>query len=578
MKKLRGRRLERYLNNKYKARDAKFPGGYTIKEFFDLGFLEYAKARPNNLTNQIHPIMDLPKWQHEFSNAGRPPMTSEEESIMAPVLRLATALLLSPGSVSFLHSVMYGQRYFQPHLTRQHGEGLYVLQEPKTPNLQLRNEFTAGISQIIPHVRFNWGDVTSRAWANNQAVGVTFPSNRAKVDFMGTNGPQHGYASSIMIDDDYLSCLLLINQKRRTRRRINQRLRVELALAATICHELTHAINLASTTDKSIREPYYGDQVFNELGFAWEEAVFDSTINKTDDKYIWPLDLTRFPIPHYLKYAIPEEQDTPLCYPRGRPADSFMFYYISMKWISRLALQATWDRWTGSLNPKLLHVPRSAGSQRIYSRPLNPRPPEWTSNIPRKTKWVDGWDLNWTATDNEIHGDKEPRMIRLDYWSGQDETDEENSDQGSVENESHESASERGEEAEQGYTEEATSVADMAELVDETGNVLETYHVDEDENLEMSNGSPGGEHEPVDELGNVLETDPVDEDENMEVSSTLPGGGREIIDEFGRVLKIYYDEYGNVSESFYVDEDEDEDEDMGVSNRSSGGRRWGQGL
>lgn len=73
-------------------------------------------------------------------------------------------------------------------------------------------------------------------------------------------------------------------------------LRFQAMVATTLCHEVIYALGHAMWCSPTHFEPYYCDQRLNELGFAWETAVFGGTISDTlDSACFYPLNFSTWP-------------------------------------------------------------------------------------------------------------------------------------------------------------------------------------------------------------------------------------------------------------------------------------------
>ena len=398
------------------------PGQFTVEELSDLGYLEYANARPNDLTSPIHPMLDLGKWRLAPIAENSKPLDAENAKLLEPILRLASAMLLSPGSVVFLHNVMYRRRKHEEEASNKYNRKLHTLPEPLKPFARMRTEFDEVISHIGPNVHIYLADHSDPEWKELKCTGRCHCLAQSRILYPKTIRPlavKRGRSSAIRIDDACLVLIRILQQKEQTLQDVNRTLRIQFRMALTICHELSHAINIAVA--KTRNEPYYGYQDINELGFAWQEYVFDGLVHSVDPDYRWSMGLFHFPEPrHYVsKYGR---------HRRGNgPPRSHTFYWVSMKWISRLHRQSAWVRWSGSLDPKLLHIPRSIGVQLI-----SPSIVEMEAIIARKARGTysrqpDGvldrgfqWDTALFESDETAIQEKPGRIHRSGRQDGND--------------------------------------------------------------------------------------------------------------------------------------------------------------
>lgn len=275
-------------------------------------------------------------------------------------------MLLRPGSVACFYAVMYGRRDYQRKLTQRFKKPISVLCKSRSPNTRRMAEFEKGLSEVTPRTQFEWGNSKDPEWRAEEAHKETIRTGNQELQLSGGNGIKTGSSSSILIDDAPFCNLLDLHGKPQSCQVLNQMLRSQLVLATTICHELVHAVNNAVREPQHV-EPFYKDQAINELGFAWEDKVFGGVVSERDSKFRWPFDLSRFPRPSQHAYVwsqedekCPERQSHFLRY---RAPQSFIRYYVPMKWISRTARQTPWDRWSSSEDPKLLHIPKTIGAQ-----------------------------------------------------------------------------------------------------------------------------------------------------------------------------------------------------------------------
>ncbi|KAL9117411.1 MAG: hypothetical protein Q9187_006053 [Circinaria calcarea] len=513
---------ESNLAARYKAEGFKFPGGYSIEDLYDLGLVEYAKARPNNLKGPIHSILDIPKWRQPFSKVVRGPWTKEDDEAMVPILRLATALLLSPGSVAFVHALMYGRQDYQSELSQRHKKHISVLRDSQPPTARIREEFEKGLSELVPHVRFNWGNIRDPLWKSQGSYGQTYAKGKPDMQFNGTNGINMGSSSSIVISDVHYRPLLKVHGKPQSCQVRNQMLRLQLVLATTICHELIHAVHYAVTPLDTV-EPFYKHQGVNELGYAWEDEVFGGIVSELDKKLEWPLDVSRFPRPYHYTYVWTQEDEydpqNQMNFARDAAPLSLRLYYVPMKWLSRLVRQNTWDRWSSSEDPKLLHIPKTVGVQREYSRFTFF--PEKLRNDTDYTgedilSWTDMWDqYNWSEED--LPGDMTGRLYQKvekedssvsDPDDGQDPIQEVIESTGGYQGSSEESTDKEGKSPEVSGAPELQSCAASpghgqgltASMTDIENNSLGITGPPEEEIQAVVPGSPGsrrGSTEPI---------------------------------------------------------------------------------
>ena len=121
-------------------------GNFTLEELRENGFME-ALSDPsprNDLTNPVHGI--FLHW---------PSLPPEDLEILMPTLRLATAFMLSPASMSFIHAIMYGQR-------KQVKDVIWELEQVRPYTENLRHEVSLGLQDLQGHVTLGYLDYNDR--------------------------------------------------------------------------------------------------------------------------------------------------------------------------------------------------------------------------------------------------------------------------------------------------------------------------------------------------------------------------------------------------------------------------------
>ena len=345
---------------------ARFTEPYDIRDWKLLGCLEDPQVQENNLSGPIHPILDFPAWHNGFPD--------EVKAAMRPVLRLATAMLLSAGSVSFIDALIYERR---SKIGERGDQDLTVLPGPSIYSKILKVEIDNFLTSLCMYVSLKFADWESDKWRIEPGtLAYTDTDNETPVYLFPGSGCDFGYGSNITIAGAFVNTLCAIHDTRKTAQEINHLLRVQFLLAVTICHELMHAVDTAIQEDPQLLEPHFEDQALNELGWAWEQVVFGGVIDAVEEKgpldYIdremchWPLFFSRFPSPKHYQSGLEPELPSPqrTIFERKPAKGLFTQYYLPMRWISRLQQQSTWDDWEQSTNPKWLHIPKRVGTQR----------------------------------------------------------------------------------------------------------------------------------------------------------------------------------------------------------------------
>lgn len=135
-------------------------------------------------------------------------------------------------------------------------------------------------------------------------------------------------------------------------------LQFQFLIAASVYHEIVHALGHAMWDSPFHFEPYYCDQRLNELGLAWEIAVFGVLISDTLESRSSYLLITS-------TWPSLGDGDDGLVDLRG-PKRRMKCYFIPMEYTSNIQQQAFWDQSSSDVN--LLRVPRLVGYMIRYRR------------------------------------------------------------------------------------------------------------------------------------------------------------------------------------------------------------------
>lgn len=151
-------------------------------------------------------------------------------------------------------------------------------------------------------------------------------------------------------------------------------LRLQFLLAVTLCHEVMHALDLAMAIhtpvrDKLLIEDYYCDQRLNELGYAWEVAVFGGIVCGMDGlKEDTPIVFANWP-------NITGTEPSAGIYDLTGYKRSRFSYFVPMQHLSTVQQQTFWE--TASDDTNLLRLPKTVGWKDQYSG--DDFDPDWDS-------------------------------------------------------------------------------------------------------------------------------------------------------------------------------------------------------
>ena len=335
--------------------DVEFDDPYTVKEWYKLGYLEDQNAEPNDMTHPIHPIMDIPNWTLPF--------TRHDRELIEPALRLASALLNCPASVTFFDAVQFGQRNLIPALTLTNYKSLTALAGPTRYRADLHDDLDQRLIDLVPHVKFAWGEHADEQWEFEKMPYAYTDETNVEIN-------NEGRGSKITMNDSFLEDLRELDSLDASPKTINQTLRLQFLMAVTVCHELVHATNNSILWHEEIPEPYFRDQALNELGLAWEEEVFGGAIVNVQDHIWasndcqWPLFFTHFPCPQdYRMCQLELDIDQQDVFARRYAKRTYTNYYVPMAWLVQLHKQANWKRWALATDTKMFRIPRRVGVQ-----------------------------------------------------------------------------------------------------------------------------------------------------------------------------------------------------------------------
>ena len=365
--------------------DATFYEPFSIEEWWKLGYLDRVNVRLNNLTYPIHPALGFRMWQ-----LTDPPLTDKDKEVMEPALRLASALLMCPASIAFIHALLFEKR--EPANELRTSRKLEILHGPLRYTRELRPRVEYFLSIAREHFEFTWRDdsLGPPEWIVGQ---VTYAYTSS---YFCDRVPKYGFGSGIRVNNRFLKTLHLLHTAPLSAKNLSHQLRVQFLLAVTICHETMHAIERARERDMHALEPYFGNQALNELGCAWEEAVFDGDITGvvpievTESNYTvgeWPLTVGHFPAPAWFATLVrpdedPDEQEV---FDRRPAKGTSTTYFVPMDWLSKLQQQATWDQYEYLNNIKLLHIPKETGYQ--VPNDLWDIDPDWSPAQSSEGRW-----------------------------------------------------------------------------------------------------------------------------------------------------------------------------------------------
>ncbi|KZF22906.1 hypothetical protein L228DRAFT_261027 [Xylona heveae TC161] len=309
--------------------------------------LELNGANLGDLTNDIHPLFSRENFL----------VFDEKYQVLMPTLRLASRILTDMSSITFFHALIYGRNdILGGGMTETYGRPCFTFNRQETPltPLQFKDTFDT-LENLASFVKFRTNPLltTMNSW------GCT--SGNADIVH-----PMGGLGSYIDINPIFLYHL------GSGRLSVSERLRIQLILAITLCHECTHAIGFAAyprdpdEIGAAIVEPFFENHRLAELGSAFEDFVFGGIIDpmaeQTDCCYGliiegWPGN--RVPVTREGAVPVPVRTDIPV------PAFSTR-YLIPMTWVQAVHSTAFWDD-VARLKETSLKAPTTTGYRFVNS-------------------------------------------------------------------------------------------------------------------------------------------------------------------------------------------------------------------
>ncbi|MCJ1232633.1 hypothetical protein MMC14_000586 [Varicellaria rhodocarpa] len=353
-----------------------FPGKFTYKDLHKLGFIEFEHAEENDLTE---PVLELfCNWKD---------LNGDERVVLDPVLRLASMMIRSSASVRFIHNVMYGKRTYLRTESMLSKCAIYELALPPCYSRKTFDQFVDGLDDLQRLVKWNVADLPEGIAAETITIfEEPRPFRGCGIDI------KWGFSTNIVVERKVFQSLHELQlcaqstSDKTTRNEVSVRshkLRLQYWLAVTLCHELVHAINQAVSED---REPFYGNQKYAELGYAWENDCLGGRLMslrgfRGPDPFItvkWPS----------LNLIPPEDSEET---GRGHPKGSATQYYVPMDYMAHIQRQQTWDAYASPDQAPLnaLYIPKLVGVQ-SHDKKQKMFDPLWRRAESSEGRWPGG--------------------------------------------------------------------------------------------------------------------------------------------------------------------------------------------
>lgn len=313
-------------------------------------------------------------------------LTMSEYRLTQPVLRLTSAMLQSPRSEDVIYFVMYGERYIPKDLPKHKGLPILEFRRHEEERSVIHEKVQEALKKLAETITFQLSDAntmsTTLAYGacGRTTAGVLF--HPEGINITGFEGKK-GSAPVTVINNAYLSTLKrLLRDPAQNRFKI---LKLQFEMSVTICHEILHAINLATDPDllkhfmqrekyyaqnpsmarKKVdyNEPLYVGQRVAELGFFWENEVLGGCLTAISLYHgDHPVMISEWPT---FEKRHPEE------YPeRTGPVPVSTAYLVSAYYIQNVQSREFWDffRQQDSEDHDALRVRKSVGIHKVYDK------------------------------------------------------------------------------------------------------------------------------------------------------------------------------------------------------------------
>ncbi|MCJ1263589.1 hypothetical protein MMC22_003459 [Lobaria immixta] len=377
-------------------------------EWERLGYVDYLKFRPNNLTRDISPVF---RYLDEQDSSRWTRLSREEYQTMEPVCRLASAMIESPASLAFLHALMYNPRTEIVGLSQRADYPCYEFCRSETSLIPDSQDPRLALKRLAPNIEWVLVDADEIAGCNGRTIIKWVES--AIVD----NG-RVGFQSKIKLKKSLVEDLSRLS---RQADKAIQTLSFQFFLAIIICHEVIHAINsavdpalgMARRYDMARRaikdrppglirhyEPFFEDQPESELGHCWENEVLGGNITRTKTAEE-PLLMCKWP--NHRRTIASGGSRTPR---RAGHKASHTFYIVPAHFIHSIQQQAFWD----CLDPVdaiSLRVQKSTGIRR-WLPPGTWKDADWDPSLSSEGDW---------STDEQdwVYRIEKPDVVKVHY-------------------------------------------------------------------------------------------------------------------------------------------------------------------
>ena len=315
------------------------------------------------LTNDIHPLFLC--WRPKpIPYDGVRYDKDHLVSVAGGVLRQASAILTSPGSLDVIYNILYARRGRVVLLNHPLGLTELTPEDPLGP--EQRDLARRALNRLAESRRLYIEDSNDKGSKMGDSYAYTisglgdFPDGISITDTAPGGNQKKGAASSTFVNRGFMTTLATLHAQQDTKRA--EILTLETKMAMTLCHEVTHACNNAVNEDLlagfldemrlresssnrgerreprvvNDKEPFGKGQDLAELGWHWEQAVFGGTFTYDPYKPDHPLQVAKWP--NFLSYG----KDLPCRRGKGQKW-KMTNYVVPMYFIRNLHRQEFWE-------------------------------------------------------------------------------------------------------------------------------------------------------------------------------------------------------------------------------------------
>ena len=390
------------MNNQ--ARSVSDYAAVTRDDWVNLGYLDNSGPNESNLPNAIHAIFnfegDVGKSEDETLFDFNPEQSRAKfTGLLRPALRLASNLIMSPGSVQYIHWLLYSPRVDLPDVSQQRQTPVRVFRPmPVIPHHEMKREVDWALSRLAGgHLRYTFaGPVKDimmlelRGYTLGDSLGGDGIRVRGihSVDLL--NDPSRvGISVRTQINESFITVLENLHQN--PKKNAIEIFNTNFNCAKTFCHELMHALYLATEPaemthainfnerflagEDLMEEPaemaetvemIFQDESASELGYSWENFVFGGRVE-------W--DLKPHSVSRFYKWPCHLSGDL---YVRGSKNKATVTEYLVPKqYLQNIHQKEFW----GGVQPEhttALRIEKSVGTRYIY--PGNEPDPDWDAD------------------------------------------------------------------------------------------------------------------------------------------------------------------------------------------------------